>query len=168
MAKSSFEVPEIGTVFVTKNRGQRSVRLRVDTKGQVQISMPWLGSRSLALNFIETKRDWIIQQQSDQHFIPHNGMLFGKTLRLIIMQHNQTVHPKQVGKDLFVYFSGTFDPGSKTHQDKIKKAIMKALRLEAEKVLVPRLKELAGLYNFSYNRCRCKASHRPLGKLRYE
>lgn len=150
MSKSSIEVPNIGTVFITKKRGQRSLRLRIDNKGQVQVTMPWLVPRGAAVDFIINKQAWIQEQQAEQLFVPYNGMLFGKTLRLIIMQRSQTVRSKQIGKDLLVYFEDNYDSSNNQHVSKIKKAMMKSLRNEAEIVLLPRLKELADLYGYSY------------------
>jgi predicted metal-dependent hydrolase len=150
MSKTSVEVPGIGTVYITKKRGQRSMRLRVDTKGQVQVSMPWVVPRNTALDFVLSKRPWIQEQQAGYSFSPYNGMLFGKTLRLIIMQRSSSVRTKQIGKDVIVYFDRDYDPSNETQLEKIKKAMMRALRTEAEKVLLPRLKEFALEYGFSY------------------
>lgn len=151
MAKSEITVPSIGTVFITRKRGQRTIRLRVDSKGAVQVSMPWLVPRSAVLDFLEDRRDWIQEQQADRTFTPYNGMLFGKTLRLIIMQRSNTVRSKQIGKDVIVYFDTDYDPNNTDHVAKIHKAMMRALRTEAERVLLPRLKELSDMYGFSYN-----------------
>lgn len=150
MAKSSFEVPEIGTVFVTKKRGQRTMRLRVDTKGLVQVSMPWLVPAGAAKDFVASKREWIQQQQSSVKFQPYDGMLLGKTLHLRITENSQSTRAKQVGGTLTVPFADHYDPTDSDHLEKIKKAITKALRTEAEKVLLPRLRELAELYGFEY------------------
>ncbi len=150
MAKTSIDVPPIGTVFITKKRGQRTMRLRVDTKGQVQISMPWLASRTQAINFILSKAEWIHEQQLDTHFVPYHGMLLGKTLQLIIQENSTRSRSEQKGKQLIIHFPGTYSPPTIAHIEKIEKAIMAALRVESEKILLPRLRELADMYNFHY------------------
>lgn len=150
MSKSSFEVPEIGTVFVTKKRGQRTMRLRVDTKGLVQVSMPWLVPLGAAKDFVLSKKDWIEEQQANANFQPYDGMLLGKTLQLKIIENSPMTRSKQDGKTIIVPFAETYDPTSPQHLEKIQKAITKALRTEAEKVLLPRLKELAELYGYEY------------------
>jgi predicted metal-dependent hydrolase len=150
MSKSSFEVPEIGTVFITKKRGQRTMRLRVDTKGSVQVSMPWMVPAGAAKDFVISKRDWIQQQQSHISFSPYDGMLLGKTLQLKIIENSQQVRSTQTGRTITVPFAGDYDSTNPDHLEKIKKAITKALRTEAEKVLLPRLRELAELYGFEY------------------
>lgn len=150
MAKSEIHVPEIGTVFITKKRGQRTMRLRVDMKGAVQVSMPWIVPRSAAVDFIISKRDWIKEQQADRSLIPYSGMLFGKGLQLKIINNSQSQRAKQMGKTLSVPFEGLYDPNDTEHLHKIQKAITKALRNEAEAILLPRLRELAQLFGFEY------------------
>lgn len=150
MPKTTIDVPNVGTVFITKKRGQRTMRLRVDTKGQVQISMPWLAPRGQAINFILAKIDWIQEQQRDTSFVPYNGMLLGKTLQLLIRENSNRVRVEYNGKQLVVHFAKEYDSTSKTHLIKIEKAIMTALRNESEKILLPRLRELADMYGFSY------------------
>lgn len=151
MPKTTIEVPEVGTVFITKKRGQRTMRLRVDTKGQVQISMPWIASRAQAIHFIVSKIDWIKAQQQETNFQPYNGMLLGKTLQLIIKENSSRVRVEHSGKRLIVHFPKEYNPNNKSHVTKIEKAIMVALRTESEKILLPRLRELADMYGFRYN-----------------
>ncbi len=150
MPKIAVEVPNIGTVFITKKRGQRTMRLRVDAKGQIQVSMPWFAARSQAINFISTKTDWIREQQAHTQFKPYSGMLFGKTLQLIIKENSNRIRVEHNGKQLVVHFPDRYNPASKTDVSKIEKAIMGALRTESEKILLPRLKELAAMYDFSF------------------
>lgn len=144
-------MPSVGTVSITKKRGQRTMRLRVDTKGQVQISMPWMASQHQAVQFILTKLDWIREQQQETSFVPYNGMLLGKTLQLIIKENSSRVRVEHAGKQLIIHFPAQYKPSDKDHRAKIEKAIMTALRTESEKILLPRLKELAEMYNFTFN-----------------
>lgn len=150
MSKTAVTVPDLGTVYITKKRGQRSLRLRVDAKGHIQVSVPWLIPQIQAIQFVRSKRDWIMEQQSDITVTPYNGMLFGKTLQLVIRQQSESVRTQQDGKHLIVHFKDNYDPDNDTHREKIQKAMMKALRTESERVLLPRLKELADMYGFTY------------------
>lgn len=150
MSKVSVEIPEIGTVFLTKKRGQKSIRLRVDAKGNIQVSMPWLTLRSQAINFVVSKKDWILEQKSETAFLPYNGMLFGKTMQLVIRENSSNTRSKQDGKHLIIHFSEKFDPHNPEHRQKVEKAMMKALRTEAEKFLLPRLREFSENYNLPY------------------
>lgn len=143
-------MPQVGTVFITKKRGQRTLRLRVDTKGQIQVSMPWLVPRGQAVSFVLSKLDWIQKQQLETHFSPYHGMLFGKTLQLIIRQNSDRVRSEQDGSRLIVHFKGGYNPLNTANVAKIEKAMMRALRTEAEIILLPRLKELADMYGFTY------------------
>lgn len=151
MPKTPIEVPNVGTVFITKKRGQRTMRLRVDSKGRIQVSMPWLVPKGQAVNFILSKLDWILEQQRESNFAPYDGMLFGKTQQLFIKQNSPKKRVERTAKSLTVHFSGEFDPASPFHLSRIEKAIMSALRVEAEKILLPRLKELASMYCFTFS-----------------
>src|SRR5689334_17586859 len=150
MAKTEYKVPEIGTVFITKKRGQRTMRLRVDSKGLVQVSMPWIVPNRTAIDFILNKKDWIKQQQESYEFRPYNGMLFGKTLRIIIKENSTNLRTTYTQKDVIVHFGGIYDPFNPNQTLKVQKSMMKALRSESEKILLPRLRELADMYGFSY------------------
>lgn len=150
MAKSSFEMPDIGTVYVTKKRGQKTMRLRVDTKGQVQISIPWMVPRAMAIKFIKSKFEWVKQQQLSYVFVPYSGMLLGKTLTLLIRENSAASRTKQLGNQIIVSFPGFYDISNPQHVSKIQKSVMKSLRVEAEKFLLPRLREFAENYDFNY------------------
>ncbi len=150
MSRSILDVPTIGLVSVTKKRGQKTMRLRVTAKGEIQVSMPWILPKAQAVNFILSKRDWILEQQAETSFVPYNGMLFGRTQQLIIRENSDQSRPKQDGRYLIVHFAGTYERTNPEHVKTIQKAIMKSLRVEAEKILLPRLRELADLYGFSY------------------
>lgn len=156
MSKSTHDVPGIGTVNFTKKRGQRTMRLRVDNKGQVQVSMPWYVPRSTAMEFVATKKQWILDQQAEYVFQPYDGMLLGKTLRLRIVENSTKSRSKPAANEVVVHFAGQFDPADATQTAKVHEAIMSALRTEAERVLLPRLRDLAELYDFSYASARIK------------
>lgn len=108
-------------------------------------------SKPHVIAFVKSKRDWIHEQQAEADFTPYNGMLLGKKLQLIIRENSDTVRSKQDGKYLIVPFKERYNPSSPEDVAKIEKAIMKSLRVEAESVLLPRLKELASLYGFHYS-----------------
>lgn len=150
MPKTVLEVAGIGTVYLTKKRGQKAMRLRVDSKGRVQLSMPWLVPRSMALNFVLSKRDWISRQQKSYIFTPYDGMLLGKTLKLVIKENSSFTRVQQTDKKIIIPFKTHYEPSNNLHLQKIKKAIMKALRVEAEKILLPRLRDFAADYRFRY------------------
>lgn len=156
MPKSTHDIPGIGTVHVTKKRGQRTMRLRVDNKGLVQVSMPWYVPKSTAMEFIATKKQWILDQQAEYVFEPYDGMLLGKTLRLRIIENSAKTRSKAAPDEVVVHFAGKFDQSDASQTGKVHKAIMAALRTEAERILLPRLSDLAELYGFSYSSGRIK------------
>lgn len=47
-------------VRITRRKGNRHLRLRVDTWNQVVLSAPWQCSDQVALDFLNTHRDWLV------------------------------------------------------------------------------------------------------------
>lgn len=153
---SSVIIPDVGEVFITKRRGQRSLRLRIDAKGQVQVSMPWFVPKLAAIDFVKGKRAWIAEQQIAHKFEPYDGMLVAKTLRLRIHEHSAKTRSRGEKGEISVHFANSYDATDPDHIKKIERVIIKALRVEAEKVLLPRLQELADLYGYSFKSSQIK------------
>lgn len=62
MAASSVFVDEFGEVKVYKRRGQKNIRLRVDSSGAVKLSLPWYVSKRVGIIYIKSKKDWLNEQ----------------------------------------------------------------------------------------------------------
>src|SRR5688500_12993528 len=107
MSKTEVFVPDIGTIHVTRKKGQRTMRLRVNTKGQVQVSMPWMVPRATALDFVLAKKNWIKKQQSDVKVTFYDGMLLGKTLRLKLVERSKVTRAKHEDRTVSVHFDMT-------------------------------------------------------------
>jgi predicted metal-dependent hydrolase len=150
MAKIEHTLPEIGPVEIVRKRGQKSIKLKVTPSGVVQVSMPWLAPKYLAVNFALSKKDWILEQQAESSFAPYNGMYLAKTLRLLIMQNSPNKRTKRIGGNVVIYFDNEYDSSNAEHRAKITKLMHKALREEAERILLPRLRELADVYGFDF------------------
>jgi predicted metal-dependent hydrolase len=122
----------------------------VNNKGSVRISAPWSASRRTIVKFVLSQHKWIKEQQTEQSTEYYSGMLFGKTLRLIIEENSPKVRSQQLGKDVIIHFSKEYEPQNTAHKGKIEKTMKQALRTEAEVVLLPRLREFADNYGFTY------------------
>lgn len=62
MAASSVFVDDFGEVKVYKRRGQKNIRLRVDSSGVVKLSLPWYVSKRVGVIYIKSKKDWLNEQ----------------------------------------------------------------------------------------------------------
>lgn len=62
MASSSVFVDEFGEIKVYKRRGQKNMRLRVDSSGVVKLSLPWYVSKRMGVIYVKSKKDWLNEQ----------------------------------------------------------------------------------------------------------
>lgn len=156
MAIKKVEVPEIGTVVLKKRRGQRTMRLRVDSQGVVSVSVPWLVPQTYALDFVKSKMGWIKQQQQSTSFEPYHGMEFGKSQQLLIAEHSSAQKSRIKDFELRVDLPTQLDLGNSEQLAFIQKSMARSLKREAEKLLLPRLEELATEHGFEYSDSKIK------------
>lgn len=57
------------TIYLSKRKKQRNLRLRVDDEGLVHLSVPFFVSEKKALTFAQENLDWIIKQQNQREKI---------------------------------------------------------------------------------------------------
>lgn len=159
MAKKIVTVPDVGRIYIAKNRGQKVMRLRVDNKGLIQVSMPKLMPQQAAIAFAKSKLEWIRHQQSEVSFMPYDGMLLGKRLKLVLRENASVKRTILTHKEIQVNFESKFDASDELHIEKVQKAIIRALRVEAESFLLPRLRSIAYEYSYSYRSASIKLVH---------
>ncbi|MDD2292718.1 MAG: M48 family metallopeptidase [Bacteroidales bacterium] len=58
--------PELGEVFITKRVKSRRLSIRVNSKGEIRVSIPWLVTYSRAMSFVEDNKEWIIKQRTSR------------------------------------------------------------------------------------------------------
>lgn len=151
MSTRSVQVPDIGTVMIMRKKGVRSLRLRVDTNGIVRLTMPWWVHSRVGLQFVQTKADWIREQQQETGVIIKDGMLFGKHL-LVRIEHKAVSRMSTRYKKPFLRVTLPLQADSESHeiQTAIQTALFNKLKYEAEETLLPRLQYLADLYDFDF------------------
>ena len=69
----SIEVENVGTIKVTKKRGQRSLRIRLSPKGEVLVSAPWALPKIAIEKYVHDKKDWIVENKPTYDLVFFNS-----------------------------------------------------------------------------------------------
>jgi predicted metal-dependent hydrolase len=157
MASKSFELQEVGTVHVYKRKGTKSLRLSIASDGKVRVTVPAWASYASALEFATSRTLWIQNNLPAKTGILHHGHHIGKAHKLIFeTSEENTVRTRIAGSEVRVSRPQGTAATSEDVQSAAHKAAIRALRLEAQKLLPVRLKQLALKYGFQYSNVRVK------------
>lgn len=156
MASSELQDPEFGAVTIRRTKLARSIKLKVDPRGTIIISMPPRAPLFLARTLINQSRPQIRKHltsaQVDEATLL-NGDLIGKSHRLVLTE-GADYNSRLAGTELHVTIPLGVDPQSTPAQHFIKEAALKALRTQAKAYLTRRLEALADEHGFAYKNIR--------------
>ena len=156
MPAKNIHIDPVGEVFFSKNN--RSTRIRITVKPQgVNVTLPASVPYAEAIRFVETKADWIVQQQSKlASGLPVIGPeteFTTKFHRLKISRGNFQKVFNRIGNGIIQFFiPEKFDYRLPVIQDFIKKTLVEVMRLEAKTYLPRRVDELAREHGLRYRR----------------
>lgn len=120
---------------LTRRRGQKSIRMHFNDKGELLVSCPYLVSVKQVEAFIESKKDWI--SANKKQFVSHTYQdgdilpYFGQNLRLKVVECRKT-HVDVVENNIFVF-------AKKTNPDHIKRILKKFYAEKLYSFCEPRL-----------------------------
>lgn len=169
---------ELGEIKLTKYKGAKYLRIRIDNPKSIKVSLPYYVSYQEALAFIEEKRKWILEeflkmetQKSQLKLINPEGVVgvpeqtpdeitkpletnfatkFRK-LELIPCDLNKATYRLSFSK-IKIYYPKTLQPKNAEVEEVIKEAIEDTLKKEAHSYLPKRLKELATMHKLKFRR----------------
>lgn len=145
-------LPIIGEVLVTRRKGMKNIRVRVDRHGTVRLSLPNRASIRHALKFVASNQHWLAKQQKAMSLEPADGISFGNNISLkLIYTNNRRVSSKYSAKKLTVHVPQSLSPAEQNK--KVKTAMINALKTEAEIFLLKRTAELAKQHGYQYKSC---------------
>lgn len=152
MATKQVEIPSIGSVTLYKRRGSRSLRLSIGSAGEIRVSMPYWLPYTAGEAFARSKADWITAHRLPAAEHLRHGQAVGKAHRLFFDPVPQASKVTTRLKDNQIEIS---HPASvPAHDPKVqqaaRKASIRALRREAERLLPMRLRQLAAQEEFSF------------------
>lgn len=152
MAYKQFSLDESTQVTIYKRKASRSLRLTIAADGTVKVSIPVWAPYRAGLEFARSRQKWI----QDQRKLPAqlvSGQPIGKAHRLLFLQNATRTKPSSRirGSEIIITYPVGLTPLDEEVQKTARLSAIKALRLQAEKLLPQRLAVLAKTHGFSYN-----------------
>ena len=147
---------EFGPITIRRSRLSRHIKLRIDQKGKLGISLPLRTPLFFAKQLLDSSRSDIrrnLQNIAKKRAILKHGDLVGKTHKLVIIA-GDTHHSRLAGTTLEITLPTNTDSESAENQEYIRIAALKALRTQAKAYLTRRLQLLANTHSFSYKKLR--------------
>lgn len=166
--KQSYNHPALGPIEIERVARARNIRISV-RRGRVRVAYPWFTSRERALQFLDTKLDWVRTTLEKQQ---HN-----QTLRVIrppfcTRQHELRVVPDEkatratvrVTSDaITLRLPASADIANSEIQELINKGVTEALRREAQKLLPTMVEAASRRTGLSYRSVAIRATHNKWG-----
>ena len=165
MATKVIELADIGHVTLVKRAGSRNLRLSVTQSG-VRVSMPKWTPFAAGHAFALKNIDWI-RAELNQHVatLLVSEQRIGKmhTLRFEHTTPGQTASSRVTGTEIIVRLSPDETTADPVVQKRAHAACLRALKREAERLLLPRLHSLATTHGHSYSKVNVKQLKRRWG-----
>lgn len=152
MAQKILFIDGLGRVVLQKRRGSRNIRLTVSHEGNLRVSLPTWAPYKAGEAFVISKAGWIRKQQAVRPIhVFQSGHRIGKGHRLdFIYEARGNITSRISGSSITIRLPLHTDSSGEESQQVIKKAAMRALKQEANKLLPGRLASLAAQHGFSY------------------
>ncbi len=157
MAYKRFTLPDGTPVTVYKRKSSRNVRLTVTPDGEIKVSIPRWTAYAIGLRFAHSRLDWIKSQQKPPVRLV-DGQRIGKAHRLRFTPRAGAakVATRVSQTEVMVTYPPDEDGAAVAVQEAAKRAVIRALRAEAETLLPLRLADLAKRNGFTYNKVTIK------------
>lgn len=153
--KKSLHIEGVGEVFVTKKRGMRSIRLKINHDNSVAVSAPWFISLTEISKFVRNKSDWINTHRVNDIVEFYSGMRIGKFGKITVVEtsnDSSRVYLKPHGIEVRL---GVNSETAHIHE-LIERQVIKYLQQETEEYIFPRALKIAETYGISFNQLTTK------------
>lgn len=150
MAKKNIEIDQLGLVPFYKRRDTGSVKIRING-ADIRVTMPsWMPYRVASL-YVSQKIDWIKTHLKESTVI-RDGLAIGKEHTLRLRHTDSSRFRSQISnKTLTVNIPSGLDPHGRLVQEKLLGYVKKVLMLEAEALIIPRVRAYAKQYDYTVN-----------------
>ena len=152
MPAKEFLLDDSITVKIFKRKGSRNLRLTISPNGVVRVTIPaWAPYRS-GFEFAKSRHNWIIKNVSRPAQLV-NDQPIGKAHRLSLkpIPSATKVTSRLSDSVIVVKYPESLRPSDFDVQKVAERASIKALRVQAEKLLPQRLSSLARVHGFEYS-----------------
>jgi predicted metal-dependent hydrolase len=153
MAVKKTEVPGIGTVKLYKRKGSRALRLTVSLAGEVRVSIPYWLPYDAGARFASTKVDWIQAQLRERTTtVLIDGQAIGKSHHMNFVSDSAVsrITARVQGQQIRITHPDYILFNDPEVQVIAERAAIRALRVQAERLLPQRLQTLAAVHGFTY------------------
>ena len=152
------EYPQIGEVLFTTSGLAKHIRIALKSTDVVRVTVPNGASVEQAMDFVESKMDWIIRTQSRMGIRENRSIIFTpdtvfaiKNKQLQLIPWKSAHFRVQLSKDaLKIFYPNECDLQSQQAQEVIRDFIIRTIRKEAKEYLPQRIKHLASIHGFTY------------------
>jgi predicted metal-dependent hydrolase len=164
VSEKTIHIDGIGEVLLRKSWDTRRMRLRVDQKKGVTLTLPFLLSEKDAQQFLQEQKTWIQSsllrqlKSRNQYTVFTEATEFKTRMHTLFLSRHakNTIKSVVSGDRILVWFPEHAQAEHPKVQQVIRKAIIEAWRIEAKKYLPRRVDELATHFNISYNKLSVK------------
>ncbi len=167
MAKSNtktISIHNIGEVILTKSAVAKYLGIRIKPFDGIYVTIPKRVSYNEAEEFVRGKEAWILKHLNKIQKYEDAQEVFNEDTNFRTREHKLVIKKSMVEEtivsikefEIHVEYPWLEDVKSKIVQNKIKAGINQALRIEANNHIPLRVKELAYLYGFEYNKVTIK------------
>jgi len=163
MPNQVVQYEHIGIVTFSRNRRSKNIKLSVKPDKSVLVSFPYYASKKEVLRFLEKNREWIRKQQEKmdgRKTIVRTGTIIHSKIYTIHFAISDKRRVSKAGRNLTIYVPDFESDDSKRY---IEKSIAEIYRFEAKQLLPARLKELALMHGFSFNKVTIRNNRRNWG-----
>lgn len=138
-------------VTLQKRRGNKSLRISINSRGEVKVTLPPWAPYHMAANFALARSSWILKHRPEATPLQHKTPV-GKAHHLVFLPKERISTPRSSirGNEITVHIPQDVATTDEKVQGAAQKAIVRALKLEAESLLPGRLAQLAQKHDFDY------------------
>ena len=156
--KMIVQFPEIGEVKFVPSVSAKYIRISMKPFGGIRVTVPKRSSLQVAMAFVESKKDWILQTQSrvaiqEKRYIVFtpDAVFSTQKRQLQLLPWKSERFRVQLSKDtLKIFYPHDIDLQSQQAQETIREFIISTLRKEAKDYLPQRTEQLAAAHGFKY------------------
>ncbi len=165
MPEKIIRVDRIGNITFRKNKRSKNVSISMRPNKGILVTFPWFLTYQFALNVVEKKRSWIlnnlpkIKQIENKATIFNENISFKSRSKHFLIQQSESVKKittSVTSNQVVITYPQNINIETPENQITIKKAIAEALRIEAKNYLPGRTLELAQKNGFSFNKISIK------------
>ncbi len=157
MPAKRYQIEGVGDISIYKRKGSKTIRLSITGDGTVRVTQPrWLPYKA-GIEFAQLKKTWIANHQTQKNLLV-NDQIIGKSYQLKFLSSEDAQKPTSRLNDQFIVVKlpSNLETSNPVVQKVAERAVLRALKIDTETLLIPRLHDIAKSYGFSFTSCHVK------------